>query len=181
MREPLREPSPAKLRKVERILRDDIFWTIKYGPGWDPLCGAAKNGVWRSAGGTDCGVCAIGAVCVRRQPMLVSEAISGMMTDDVESAARLLGVDPWWADLLYRAVAGEDPRHLVFRPDLPIAERVRKLAERLRAHARKFDRKRERLRHEAAQEDQELAERTGLADQQHHPLTEHLEVMQVLR
>lgn len=97
------EPTPAAIARVERILRDDIVWAMREGPGWNPDRGAMRNGEWKDDP-RNCGVCAIGAFCVRRQPPMVSfdQVISW---EDVAAAAKQLKVSQSWLGVVYQAVA----------------------------------------------------------------------------
>lgn len=96
------------LVQIERILKADIGWAITKGTGWDPGRGAAWTGIGfaphQGYGGRNddnttklipCGVCAIGAFCVKRQP-------EG--NDDVEAAAMALGKSREWINALYFGV-----------------------------------------------------------------------------
>lgn len=123
--------SAEDLARVEAMLMEDIGRAVASGPGWDPYHGAEySRGKWRDAespfGRKPCGVCAIGAVCLVRQPELV---FGGLYNDASESAARALGVDAEWCSALYWAVADEDNE-----PTEGYSEQIWELSRRLRAH-----------------------------------------------
>lgn len=101
------------LEQIERILKSDIKWAITKGPGFDGAHGAdVRDGkfvpqVLRVSDETThivtnqtCGVCAIGAFCVRRNPNPEK-----VQNDDVKAAAKFFGRPSVWVDTLYLAVA----------------------------------------------------------------------------
>lgn len=158
----MKEPSAARIKKVRAQLMADIFWAVKYGPGFDRDHGAAKNGQWhaQTSDGVRCGVCAIGAFCVRNQPRPLKW--DGEIHEAM-SAARALRVPRQWCQSLYWEVAHNNYGEIVdnTRVPEPIHLRIKQLARELRAYGESLDRV--ALRDEAAQEEQEFAESLGLA------------------
>lgn len=102
------------LKQIERILKSDIKWAIEKGPGWDSNRGACLEGgvfkrrirnEWQLTQFVEkpCGVCAIGAFCVRRQPKIEAGPVE--LKDDVQAASRVFGKPYAWVNDLYQAVA----------------------------------------------------------------------------
>lgn len=119
----MKEPSKEKIKKIEKLLRADIRWAIKHGPGWDPYHGA----IWSSKkwGPVSCnGLCAIGAYVAHRQPKRRPK------DDDVSAFARIQEVDYLWAENLYLAVADDQ--------DENCCDSSKELASRLRAYAQEI-------------------------------------------
>lgn len=151
-----------KRKNAEKILRDDILWTVKYGPGFDPCSGAHREKKkWISGGiysASNCGTCAIGAVCLRRQPKLTG----GKFVPEARAAAKILGLTAKEVQQIYYAVAGDISEE---RPNsyerVYFPEWVIEMAGRLVEYGESLDM--EELRHEAGQEDQKFAEKMGWA------------------
>lgn len=98
--------SSADLERVEALLKEDIRWTIMEGPGWDPANGAFfENGKWtlNEGVGDVCGVCAIGALLCRRQPLNPFAEYASWF-QNVECATSILNVPRDWVSELYFAV-----------------------------------------------------------------------------
>jgi len=98
------EPSDKTIKRIENELRKDIRWAVRSGPGFDPFNGASyeREKKWTPST-VGCGVCAIGSLCLRRQPRMPSTVLGSF--DDVGRAARLLRVPERWLNDLYTAVA----------------------------------------------------------------------------
>jgi hypothetical protein len=88
--------------QIERMLREEIWWTIHHGPGWDPDRGAHLDlGKWKTMS-DGCGTCAIGALLLHRQPASVTD-------NNVVAAAKLLGRPFYWTEQLFYSVADKGP------------------------------------------------------------------------
>jgi hypothetical protein len=89
-----------KLKKIERILKSDIKWAAEHNIKFDGNQGPSLRGeTWGVK--KQCGTCAIGAYCVRRQPILDD----GIIPYAPAIFAREVGVPDAWAADLYIAVA----------------------------------------------------------------------------
>lgn len=124
------------IARVEKILRDDIRWAIKHPRyKWDPARGAyysGGSGRWMSSASWGrppkrCGLCAIAAHLVRRQPP-VRELVAGVVTP-IDGAARALKVPRELVCDVYSSV-GHDKRSRYREPSRPGA-----LGYRLRDYA----------------------------------------------
>jgi hypothetical protein len=157
-------PTDRQIARFEEAIKDDILWAVKYGPGFDPDQGVSRNGTWHPTeyGGVTngCGVCAIGAHCLRWQPV-------GKGSDDITAVAKSFGLPESWVGEVYWKVTEPSradkkvPTDKEGRFDATAAN----IASRLRRHGKSLMKKevREQLRHEAGMEAQMLAERLRLA------------------
>lgn len=152
----MNEPSDKDIARFETALKADIYWVVSRGPGFNPGCGAEmNNGVWYEPG-PGCGVCAIGAACVRRQPPEPFRHWCVGVSVDVIATAKLFGLPVEWVEKVYYAV-GRYHHHIGDPPKASL------LAKRLREYGLMLMREQEELRDDAAQKDQRLAEKLGLA------------------
>jgi hypothetical protein len=165
-----KEPTKRQIVRAEKILRGDILWAVKYGPGFDGARGARfMDGRWTASlmpwEERPCGVCAIGSVCLSQQPRPRRAFPSLDGISDVVSAAAVLRLPRAFTWSLYGAVSEAAPgrlRRKTWDEKGPYTPTVWSLARRLRRYGDKLMEKRDELRHEAAQEDQLIAEKLGL-------------------
>lgn len=127
------EVSKEDIERVEKALQDDIRWAIVNGVGWDPMAGADGTAAgfvaYDKDGGGKCGVCAIGAHCVRRQPP---------GDDDEEAAAASLGVPLSLIADVYYSVAVKRHERANERPSAgqSLGYRLRDFADALQAEVK---------------------------------------------
>ncbi len=106
--------SPKVANEIEELLREDVAWAVARQT-WDPAAGAHHDGErWMSQDEpyedsqnlSSCGgVCAIGALCVRRQvPVIYPRDGRPFVSADVRSAAEFLKVPSDWLDAVYYGV-----------------------------------------------------------------------------
>lgn len=163
----MKKPTKAQIQRFERKIKADIYWVVKYGPGFNPRVGAKRNGTWHASGSLGhCGTCAIGAHCLHIQP----DVDTGV---DSKAVAQSLGM-PWsWVTQVYYGILDAvNPR------DFPAKERytsyavAARLAEygddlmqkrhQLLREAELEHEKAQKIEHEEAQRDQLTAEKLGL-------------------
>jgi len=158
------DPTPEEVTRFVQDVKEDILWIVKYGPGFNPHVGVRRNGVWHPDNSEEkkpsCGTCAIGAVCVRRQPLGDKGA------DGINAVADLFQISRPWVYDIYWLVT-----HTITELRADIANRrtserdktTARVALELRSYGLAMMRVKEQLRHEAAQEDQLYAESRGWA------------------
>jgi hypothetical protein len=152
--------SSAHARLVEQILKDDVLWSVKYGPGFNTDVGAKKNGKWHSSDTSTCGVCAVAAHCIREQPPLPSSR--GEKAEEVFAAAKSLKVPYDWLLSIYAGITGNPWRFGFNTEEINKHPDAVKIAGRLSQYGKSLSKKAEELRHQAGMEDQLLAKRLKL-------------------
>ncbi len=118
------------LVRVEKALREDIRWAIRSGLGWDPHTPAEEDSYgkrWVQNPRTGrCGVCAIGAHVIRRQPPL---GVWSDFAQDAIAAAKSLRISSEDAIAIYTGVMQtQRPNEEDHGPWYMVAQRIRRYA-----------------------------------------------------
>lgn len=149
VREEVVKPRPAwvkpkNLDEIEAVLKADIKWAIEKGPGWDRANGARLIDDQRGEttkfvnNYSSCGVCAIGALVVRRQPIqkLGIRPDNWSDADDVSCAAKMLGRTVDWVERLYYSVAEGGDKYARAQSPEAMAYRLCQYADSLQRRSR---------------------------------------------
>lgn len=171
----IKEPNDRTIKRIKKTLMADIYWAVKYGPGFEAESGAKLDGKtwgphdkWISQNEKKtCGVCAIGALCLRRKPKVCTgRGLNGDWGEpfkDAISAAKVLKTGAQWTQVLYLEVAAPN------RSQFYIAPKATALGTQLRSYGEALMEMQTELRaeaeveaHDEAQAIQEAAEAQGL-------------------